>query len=72
MRVVLATPQQFNISYLSQFIIISSAHGPFSFSVNVYVKNIGTRESLLRKSSTKHLYWNRETVKKVAISLGPK
>ena len=50
MYVMLATLKQFNFCYLLKFIITSSVHGAFSFSINVRAQNIGTQTLLLRKS----------------------
>ena len=40
MYVMLATLLQYNFCYLLKFIIISSAHGAVSLSVNVHAHNI--------------------------------
>ena len=49
MCMMLAALSQFNFCYLLRFIIISSAHGAFSLSINAHVQNIGTQKLFAKK-----------------------
>ena len=69
---MLATLEQVNFCYVLRFIIISSVHAVFSYSIIVHTQNIVTQKNLLRKSSecfdtgivkkmSNFQYWNNKT-----------
>ena len=65
MYAMLAALYQFNFCFLLRFIIISSVHGAFLLSTNMY------EETLEFKNSNQFSYWNRKGVQKAPV-LGQK